>query len=198
MGAISVAAVRRCPSPPSPLFFRSRSGEKPPCSTSARQRKERPATILTAHSRGEIVTRHAALINAQRSRQGKLNIFGTLRCHLDALTADARRMPWTWTWTWTWTLTISRIDSFAHLGQHGDDPHQKSLAGFPLALVAQGESSFPAGRLRQCGPTTPETRSRAVDVQLLVSKHTASSLRQRPRSRRRLRPRLCPSASSTG
>ena len=38
-------------------------------------------------------------------------------------------------WTWTWTLTISRIDSFAHLGQHGDDPHQKSLAGFQNRLV---------------------------------------------------------------
>src|SRR5213594_113880 len=34
-------------------------------------------------------------------------------------------MPWTstWTWTLTWTLASSRIDSFAHLGQHGDDPH---------------------------------------------------------------------------
>src|SRR5436309_997671 len=79
------------------------------------------------------------------------------------MTLGCRRMPW----TSTWTLTSSRIDSFAHLG----------------------ESSCPAGRLRKCEPTTPETRSRAVDVQLLVSKHTASSLRQRPRSRRRSRPR---------
>ena len=60
----------------------------------------------------------------------------------------------------------------------------------PLASVVQGESSCPAGRLRQCGPTTPETRSRAVDVQLLVRKHTASSPRQRRRSRGRPRPRL--------
>src|SRR5206468_11002617 len=52
------------------------------------------------------------------------------------LSLDARRMPW----TSTWTLTSSRVDSFAHLGQHGDDPRQTSLVGFPLALVAQGES----------------------------------------------------------
>src|SRR2546426_2332023 len=37
--------------------------------------------------------------------------------------------------TSTWTLTSSRVDSFAHLGQHGDDLHQKSLAGFPLAQL---------------------------------------------------------------
>src|SRR2546426_3676878 len=52
-------------------------------------------------------------------------------------------------------------------------------------LVAKGESSCSAGWLRQCELTRPETRSRAVDVQLLVRKHVASSLRQRPRLRRR-------------
>src|SRR5438093_591512 len=65
-------------------------------------------------------------------------------------------------------FTISRIDSFAHLGQHAEWRE-------PLALVAQGESSCRTGRLRQCGPTTLETRSRAVDVQLLVRKHTPTS-----------------------
>src|SRR5437867_9989902 len=79
------------------------------------------------------------------------------------MTLACRRMPW----TSTWTLTSPRIDSSPHLHD---------------ALPT-------SGRLRQCEPTTPETPSRAVDVQLLVSKHTASSLRQRPRSRRRSRPR---------
>src|SRR5437867_4266428 len=43
-------------------------------------------------------------------------------------------------WTSTWTLTSSRIDPFAHLGQHGDDPHQKSLAGFHSLLVSQAHN----------------------------------------------------------
>src|SRR5437867_4256738 len=73
-------------------------------------------------------------------------------------------MPWTS--TWTGTLTSSRIDSFADLGQNAEWRE-------PLALVAQGESSCPEGRSRRCGPTMPKTRSRAVDVKLLVRKHTA-------------------------
>ena len=87
-------------------------------------------------------------------------------------------MPWTW--TCTSTLTSSRIDSFAHLGQHAC-----SLYLLKKNRVAPWDGPAHASRQRQ------KLDRVAVDVQLLVRKHAASSLRQRPRSRRRPRPRLC-------
>src|SRR5437867_8151098 len=51
---------------------------------------------------------------------------------------------------------------------------RRSAPEEPCRLLARFSCSrrieLPAGRLRQCGPTTTETQSRTVDVQLLVRK----------------------------
>src|SRR5437867_2984746 len=88
--------------------------------------------------------------------------------HLDA-------MPLPLPWTSTWTLTSSRIDSFAHLGQHGDDPHQKSLAGFQNLLVGQVQNLA-------CVEDCSALHRRAVDVDVNDFSHRLTHLGQHDRS----------------